>query len=64
MNDASMKSKYYKSSELCKIFGITNATLRNWTRLEKFPKPVRIGATSFFDKEEFEKFIRDGGKGK
>jgi len=64
MNDASMTSKYYKSSELCEIFGITSQTLRNWTRLGRFPKPVRIGATRFYDKEEFEKFIRDGGKAK
>lgn len=64
MNDASMKSKYYKSSELCEIFGVTPATLRNWIISGRFPKPVRIGATTFFDKEEFEKFIRDGGKGK
>jgi predicted site-specific integrase-resolvase len=43
------------------MMGINPLTLRNWTRLGKIPKPVRIGATSLFEKEVFDRFLKEGG---
>jgi len=53
--------RYYKSQQLCQMMGISSLTLRNWTKLGKIPKPVRIGATSLFEKEVFDRFLKEGG---
>lgn len=55
------KTRYYKSRQLCQMMGINPLTLRNWVALKKVPKPVRIGATFFFDKEVFDRFLKEGG---
>jgi len=53
--------RYYKSQQLCQMMGISPLTLRNWVALKKIPKPVRIGATSLFEKEVFDRFLKEGG---
>lgn len=53
--------KYYKSQQLCQMMGISPLTLRNWVALKKVPKPVRIGGTSLFEKEVFDRFLKEGG---
>lgn len=53
--------KFYKSHELCQMMGISPLTLRNWAKLKKIPAPVRIGATRLFEKEVFDKFLKEGG---
>jgi hypothetical protein len=53
--------RYYKSHQLCQMIGISPLTLRNWVALKKVPKPVRIGATSLFEKEVFDRFLKEGG---
>lgn len=53
--------RYYKSHQLCQMIGISPLTLRNWVALKKVPKPVRIGTTSLFEKEVFDRFLKEGG---
>ena len=55
------ETRYYKSRQLCQMMGINPLTLRNWVTLKKVPKPVRIGATSLFEKEVFDRFLKEGG---
>jgi len=61
MEQISNEPKYYKSHQLCQMMGISSLTLRNWVALKKIPKPVRIGATIFFEKEVFDRFLKEGG---
>ena len=61
MEQICSEPRYYKSHQLCQMMGINPLTLRNWTRLGKIPKPVRIGATSLFEKEVFDRFLKEGG---
>jgi predicted DNA-binding transcriptional regulator AlpA len=42
---------------VAKRFGVTERTLLNWEADNKFPAPVRIGQTSFYDRKGVEEFI-------
>lgn len=49
----------YKDKTIAKLLDVSRVTIWRWVRKEIFPKPFKIGASTFWKAEDVNKFIAD-----
>ena len=53
-----LRGRNYDSAEvLVERYGVTYATISNWQKAGKLPKPVRLGGRTFYDRDMVENHI-------
>jgi len=53
-----LQGRDYDSAEvLVERYGVTYATIWNWQKAGKLPKPVRLGGRTFYDRDMVESHI-------
>lgn len=48
---------HYRAKDLQKLFGIGQSTLYEWVQQEILPKPIKMGRSSIWLKEEIDEVI-------
>ncbi len=50
---------HYRAKDLQKLFGIGQSTLYDWIQRQILPKPVKLGRTSIWIREEIDAVIEE-----
>lgn len=52
-------SKYLAIREVADMIGVSKATVRNLSKANLFPKPIRIGGSIRWDETDIQKYLDD-----
>jgi predicted DNA-binding transcriptional regulator AlpA len=50
--------RFMKRPEAAKLMGVSIMTIGRWSQAGRFPKPVKIGTSYFYERDEIEQFIQ------
>jgi len=55
-----MQFQYYRIKQLTEILSISKSTIYSWMNKNTFPKPIKLGRISVWEKSDIDAFINAG----